>query len=130
MTNSVTNPVTHAVRTKLVVADGRSALDWYARALGAHLGGVHEDGGHVQHADLVVLGTHLSLKDADDTDPVPVPGPILEVVVADPDRLEAALLDAGAESVFPVADQFYGARAGRVRDPYGVQWLLTTPVGD
>ena len=86
------------------------------------------DGETVVHADLVVHGTHLSLKDADDTDPVPQPGAILEVVLDDPDAVEAALLAGGGTSVFPVDDQPYGARAGRVRDPFGVQWLLTTPV--
>ena len=75
-----------------------------------------------------MLGTHLSVKDADATDAVPQPGPILEVLLADPDPVERALLDGGATSLFPVGDQDYGARAGRVRDPFGVQWLLTTPV--
>ena len=108
--------------------DARAALDWYAATLGAAVGDVHTDGATVVHADLVVLGTHLSLKDADDVDAVPSPGPILEVLVEEPDPLESALLAGGAESIFPVADQPYGARAGRVRDPFGVDWLLTTPV--
>ena len=38
------------------------------------------------------------------------------------------MVAAGGEVVFPVADQSYGARGGRVRDPFGVQWLLQTPV--
>jgi PhnB protein len=49
-------------------------------------------------------------------------------VVDDPDTLAARMVTAGAEVVFPVADQPYGARGGRVRDPFGVQWLLQTPV--
>ena len=118
------------IRPKLVVEGARAALDWYAATLDAEVGTVHADGETVMHADLLVLGTHVSLKDADRVDPVPSPGTILEVTVDDPDRLEAALLGGGGESVFPVDDQYYGARAGRVRDPFGVQWLLTTPVAD
>ncbi len=116
------------IRPKLVVPDGRAALDWYAATLGAAVGDVHTDGATVVHADLDVLGTHLSLKEADDVDAVPSPGLILEVLVEDPDPLESAMLSGGAESIFAVDDQAYGARAGRVRDPFGVQWLLTTPV--
>ncbi len=120
--------MTNTIRPKLVLSGARAALDWYADALGAQVGDVHADGEAVVHADVVVHGTHLSVKDADGTDPVQQPGPILEVLVDDPDTVEAAMLAAGAESVFPVADQDYGARAGRVLDPFGVQWLLTTPV--
>jgi PhnB protein len=88
-------------------------------------------GDRIVFAELEILGCSVTLKDADDTDPAPgsgLPGPILDVVTAEPDALAAAMVDLGAEIVFPVADQPYGARGGRVRDPYGVQWLLQTPV--
>ena len=32
---------------------------------------------------------------------------------------------AGAEVVYPLADQFYGERGGRLRDPFGQQWMLS-----
>jgi PhnB protein len=32
---------------------------------------------------------------------------------------------AGAEVVYPLADQFYGERGGRLRDPCGQQWMLS-----
>jgi PhnB protein len=32
---------------------------------------------------------------------------------------------AGAEVVYPLEDQFYGDRAGRLRDPFGQQWMLS-----
>ena len=32
---------------------------------------------------------------------------------------------AGAEVVYPLQDQFYGERAGRLRDPFGRQWMLS-----
>jgi PhnB protein len=34
-------------------------------------------------------------------------------------------LSAGAEVIFPLDDQFYGDRAGRIRDPFGHQWILS-----
>jgi uncharacterized glyoxalase superfamily protein PhnB len=32
--------------------------------------------------------------------------------------------DAGAETMMPVADMFWGARYGQFRDPFGVTWAL------
>ena len=33
---------------------------------------------------------------------------------------------AGAEVVYELADQFYGERGWRLRDPFGHQWMLST----
>jgi PhnB protein len=35
-------------------------------------------------------------------------------------------LAAGATTLFPVRDQFYGDRAGRFKDPFGHMWLVAT----
>ena len=35
------------------------------------------------------------------------------------------LAAAGAEVIFPLEDQFYGERGGRLRDPFGQQWMLS-----
>lgn len=124
--------MTQRIILKLVVDGGRAALEWYRTALHAEIGEVHWDGDRVVHADIVVLGTRLSLKDGDGTDrsaaALGAPGPILEVLVDDPDAIAATMLEHGAEEIFPVRDREYGARAGRLRDPYGVQWLVSTPV--
>jgi PhnB protein len=119
---------TNAVRPKLVLSGASNALQWYADILGAAVGQRYQVGEQVVFAELVVLGTTITLKDADQADPVPQPGPILDCVVDDPDALATRMVQAGGEIVFPVADQPYGARGGRVRDPFGVQWLLQTPV--
>jgi uncharacterized glyoxalase superfamily protein PhnB len=34
---------------------------------------------------------------------------------------------AGATTVRPVEDQFYGARSGQFRDPFGFIWSISTP---
>jgi PhnB protein len=53
---------------------------------------------------------------------------ILNVVVADADAVGTRLLTAGAEVVFPIADQYYGHREGRFRDPFGHLWIITAIV--
>ena len=32
--------------------------------------------------------------------------------------------------MFPLADHFYGDRGGRLRDPFGHQWMLSTHIED
>ncbi len=78
-------------------------------------------------AEIEVLGTRITVKDADEHDPVPDPGPLLDVLVDDPDAVASALVDAGGSWVFEVHERPWGGRWGRVRDPFGVQWLLQQP---
>jgi PhnB protein len=52
----------------------------------------------------------------------------INLVVDDVDASTERALAAGATEIFPVADQPYGLRQGRVTDPYGHHWLLGTPL--
>lgn len=48
----------------------------------------------------------------------------MSLVVDDPDAVARRAIAAGATEVFPMADQPYGMRQGRVQDPYGHHWLI------
>jgi PhnB protein len=48
--------------------------------------------------------------------------------VDDPDAAAARAIAAGATEMFPVADQPYGLRQGRVVDPFGHHWLIADGV--
>ena len=48
----------------------------------------------------------------------------------DVDTAWARAVAAGAEVVYPLADQFYGERGGRLRDPFGHQWMLSQHIED
>ena len=50
------------------------------------------------------------------------------MVVEDPDAVFKAALDAGAAQVWPVADQDYGWRVGRLVDPFGHHWEIGKPL--
>jgi PhnB protein len=52
----------------------------------------------------------------------------MNLIVDDPDEVAARALAAGATEVFPVDDQRYGLRQGRVADPFGHHWLIGTPL--
>jgi PhnB protein len=52
----------------------------------------------------------------------------IDLVVDDPDRVAQRAVAAGARTLFPIADQPYGWRQGRVVDPYGHHWLIGKPL--
>lgn len=116
------------ISPKLVVGNATAAIAFMVEVVGATEGPVFRQRGSVQHATVHLGGRAFSLKDADEHDPAPTPGAIIEVTCADPDAVAERAIARGAEVVFPVADQPYGPRAGRLVDPWGTQWLLSTPV--
>ena len=118
---------TNQVRPKLVLNDTDAALQFYARVLDATQIARYDVDGSVVFAEIELFGTRITLKDGDDADPAPTgPGPILDVVHEEPDAVAHAILEAGGSSVFEMSEQPFGGRWGRVRDPFGVQWLLHT----
>ena len=52
----------------------------------------------------------------------------INLLVEDADASTTQAIAAGATEVFPIADQPYGLRQGRVADPYGHHWLIGTPL--
>lgn len=118
----------HQIRAKLVMADADEALQFYTRVLHARQIARYDAKGSVVFAELELFGTRITFKDADDADPAPPigRGPILDVVHEEPDAVARAILEAGGSTVFAMSEQPFGGRWGRVRDPFGVQWLLHT----
>jgi PhnB protein len=47
------------------------------------------------------------------------------LIVADPDAIFERAVTAGATVVWPVADQRYGWRTGRIVDPFGHHWEIS-----
>ena len=58
----------------------------------------------------------------------PVKPAILRVLVANSDEVYRRALAAGAESTFPMTEN-YGERFGCVRDRFGNQWIISTQIG-
>lgn len=119
-----------AITPKLVVRDADAALDFYTRALGAQVTERYDLAGSVVFSVIEVGGLTIQVKEGDGTDPAPEPGSrpgvLIDLVVDDPDAVAQAFLDQGGSLVFPVADQPYGSRQGRVRDPFDHEWLVGT----
>ncbi|NUP26047.1 MAG: VOC family protein, partial [Nocardia sp.] len=115
----------------LIVEGADDAIRYYREAFGAEVRQRHEAAGRVVFAALGIPGgVVFELKDADEFDHDPLRlggrGLLLTMVSADPDGLARRMVDAGGEIVFEVADQPYGVRQGRVRDPFGHEWIIGT----
>ncbi|CAM5264450.1 Putative glyoxalase superfamily protein PhnB OS=Streptomyces violarus OX=67380 GN=FHS41_001486 PE=4 SV=1 [Streptomyces violarus] len=48
--------------------------------------------------------------------------------VSDADAVAEAMLRGGASVVYPVADQHYGQRGGRLADPFGHLWMISQTI--
>jgi PhnB protein len=54
----------------------------------------------------------------------------LHVYVEDADSVLERAVQAGAKSLGPVEDKFYGDRSGQFEDPFGHRWNVATHVED
>ena len=123
----MTNP---SVRPRLVVRDGAAAIDFYTSALGAkEIHRFADPSGKIIDAELQIGDDVFSLTEeqADvNLSPATLGGSplLLTLTVDDADAVGAAMEQAGAEVVFPINDQFYGRREGRLRDPSGHLWIV------
>jgi PhnB protein len=125
----------HTVTPRLVVRDGAAAIDFYRRAFAAEEIGDRftGPGGELIHAEVRIGDSVVMLTDeAVDGAPARSADSIDRVVTAimatyweDVDAAWSRAVAAGAEVVHELADQFYGERGGRLRDPFGHQWMLS-----
>jgi PhnB protein len=141
---SPVDPVPGHLRTvtpRLVVRDADAAITFYRDAFAAEEVGQRftGPGGVVVHAELrigdgIVMVTDESLDaDAPARSPESL-GSMVSAIMAtyweDVDAAWERAVAAGAAVIYPLEDQFYGERAGRLRDPFGQQWMLSQRIED
>lgn len=122
----------------LIIDNASQALDFYQKAFGADIKGVHKTpDGKVMHAELTIGGARLMLADmfpqAGCGSPKTLGGSpvVLNLYVEDDvDSLFNQAVGAGATVVMPLADQFWGDRYGQIVDPFGHRWALGQHVED
>ena len=128
-------PVGSTATPYLVIKDAARAIDFYQRAFGAteviRLEGAD---GRIAHCEIKIGEASILLADEWDgvgaTSPSSLGGSpvIIHLQVEDVDGIAGRAIDAGAKVIFPVQDQFYGERAGRLQDPFGHMWLLSMKI--
>jgi PhnB protein len=116
----------HTVTPRLVVNDGAAAIDFYRAAFGAEELGERfaAPDGRVIHAE-IRIGDSVVMITEEGAAPTDRVTAMMATYWPDVDAAWQRALDAGAEVMHPLDDQFYGERGGRVRDPFGQQWMLS-----
>lgn len=114
----------------------REAISWYEQVFGARevRARLVAPDGTCMNAEIEIEGTRLML--ADEMPSIGSQSPsklgatsvVLDLHVENADETFARALKSGAEQIYPLTDQFYGDRAGRIRDPFGHHWIIATRV--
>lgn len=127
----------HTVTPYLTIRNAATALDFYKRAFGAdEIFRIANPQGKVGHAEIRIGDSAIML--CDEFPEMGAQGPesiggtpvMMHLYVEDVDALVERAVNAGGKLERPVADQFYGDRAGLVVDPFGHKWWISTHVED
>ena len=122
------------IKPTLSVRNGTAALEFYKKAFNAVvLTQVTSPDGDVV-AELSIGGAAFYVADESpehgNFSPESLGGISIRLglLVDDPDALARQAITAGATEIYPVADQKYGYRLGRVADPFGHHWEIYRPL--
>ena len=134
---AVPTTTAHATITAYLIVDGAAdALTWYAENLGAReTYRLEMPDGRIGHATMQIAESEFNL--ADEYPEMGIVGPgdrrspvSFTIQVDDADAAFDRAVGAGATVERPVEDQFYGARTGTFRDPFGHSWTVSKPLRD
>ena len=122
----------HSVTPNLMVQGADKAIDFYKKAFNAEekMRFAGPDGSII-HAELVIGDTLIVLgeemPDQGGKSPHTAGGTSVGFFVYGPDVDTAwkRAIDAGAKSIVPLTDQFWGDRSGNVEDPFGHRWWIS-----
>lgn len=124
-------PAIHEVFAYLRVKGAGQAIEFYRQAFGAtEIFRLVEPDGRIGHAELQLGPAVLMLSEQYPEYGLLAPqgerviGASIHLHVEDCDACAARAVAAGATMEMEPADQFYGERSCRVRDPFGHQWLI------
>jgi PhnB protein len=115
------------------VKGAAKAIDYYKNVFGAEeLMRMSDPGGRIGHAELKIGDGVVFLADeypemgvlsAESLGGSPV---TIHLYLKDVDTVAERAVAAGGKMLRPVEDQFYGDRAGKLQDPFGHVWWIST----
>ena len=121
----------------LSVNDAAAAIEFYKKGFGAtELMRLPGPDGKIGHAEVRIGKAIVMLADEHPEDGHLSPRTLggstvkLHMYVEDVDAFFETAVAAGAKVLIPIADQFYGDRSGRLEDPFGHVWLVSTHIED
>lgn len=120
----------HTITPQLTLDDAAGTIAWYKKALGAEeLGRSLGPDGKIMHAEIRIGNSRVMVNDVMmGKGPKALGGSpaSLWLFVDDSDALFKRAVGAGAAVAMPIADQFWGDRAGAVIDPAGYTWWIAS----
>jgi PhnB protein len=117
---------------RLTFKHAAKAIEFYQQALGAREVMRFETAEGIGHAEIMIGDSVIMLAEewpeggrysSETLGNSPV---TMALQVADVDAFLERAIAAGAQLVYPIADQFYGHRKGSVLDPFGYVWDIST----
>jgi PhnB protein len=126
-----------SVTPYLIVKGAAGAIDFYKHVFGAtEIMRMADASGRVGHAELRIGDSILMLADEPNSmgyrSPRSLGGSSVSILLylEDVDAAFERAISAGAKSLRPVVNQFYGDRSGTLEDPFGHVWTVATHVED
>jgi PhnB protein len=117
----------HNVNPYLVVPDPDGLIDFLTGVLGGRVVQRSVFEGATTHAEVRIGDSMVMIGGSRGGGGSPA---MLYVYVDDCDAAYARAIAAGAESLMPPADMFYGDRSGGVKDASGNSWWIATHIED
>jgi PhnB protein len=127
----------HTVTPHLVCAGAADAIEFYKKAFNAvEMGRMAGPQGKLLHGAIRIGDSTVMLADEfpdwGSFGPKSLKGsPVtIHLYVEDVDAFVARAMAAGAKITMPLQDMFWGDRYGKLEDPFGHQWSVSTHVRD
>ena len=116
----------HTVTPYLVVEGAAQLMDFMKQTFQAtEVERMTGPDGAIMHAEVKIGDSMVMVGEAMGGDQQPLPG-MIYLYVEDADTTYQRALRAGATLTMEIADQFWGDRAGGVKDPTGIHWWIAT----
>jgi PhnB protein len=126
----------NAVIPALAFHGADAAIKWYVNVFGAkEKMRMDNPDKTVAHAEIAIGGDVIMLAEENlqyNTSPHTLKGNSVNlfIYVPDVDGVIKKAVDNGAVLIMEPQDQFYGDRSGRIEDPFGYRWIISTHVRD
>lgn len=126
----------NAVIPALAFHGADAAIKWYVNVFGAkEKMRMDNPDKTVAHAEIAIGGDVIMLAEENlqyNTSPETLKGNSVNlfIYVPDVDGVIKKAVDNGAVLIMEPQDQFYGDRSGRIEDPFGYRWIISTHVRD
>jgi PhnB protein len=126
--------MTHA-HPHFIIRETARAMEWYKKALGAtEVVRYTAPDGVIVYGEMKLGDSKLSMSEENlawhNAAPPSLGGTpvVVHLDVDDAHAVGKRMVELGAKIIFPIEDQFYGDRQGRLEDPFGHVWVVTQSI--